>query len=235
MYYGTTNCEILVTQLAKSSICKVFWQSAMDAHDTICMLPMPLHLTGWRHVFYFKPHTLDLFWLHFVTIVPSMFFASCGQLIHFLPLWWAFQNYKIPWSLIVIIDHFYHVCKGHTKLATNHWLRTLQGASMKMWCVMWLMWPMPGCPIRNAPDVMVTRSTSFKKVRVIPTADTINGWGRDYSVAYTTSVVWKMSVDSPVGFTHHFEITLPWAYLLTQVVFSGDDVRNLCSPSSGSA
>ena len=50
MYYGTTNCEILVTQLTKSSICKVFWQSAMDAHDTICMLPMPLHLTGWRHV-----------------------------------------------------------------------------------------------------------------------------------------------------------------------------------------
>jgi hypothetical protein len=105
MYYGTTNCEILVTQLAKSSICKVFWQSAMDAHDTICMLPMPLHLTGWRHVFYFKPHTLDLFWLHFVTIVPSMFFASCGQLIHFLPLWWAFQNYKIPslWLLTTFI------------------------------------------------------------------------------------------------------------------------------------
>jgi len=69
------------------------------------MLPMPLHLTGWRHVFYFKPHTLDLFWLHFVTIVPSMFFASCGQLIHFLPLWWAFQNYKIPslWLLTTFI------------------------------------------------------------------------------------------------------------------------------------
>ena len=52
-----------------------------------------------------KPHTLDLFWLHFVTIVPSMFFASCGQLIHFLPLWWAFQNYKIPslWLLTTFI------------------------------------------------------------------------------------------------------------------------------------
>ena len=82
---------------------KWFWQSAMNVHGT--MLPMPLHLTGWRHVFYFKPHTLDLFWLHFVTIVPSMFFASCGQLIHFLPLWWAFQNYKIPslWLLTTFI------------------------------------------------------------------------------------------------------------------------------------
>jgi hypothetical protein len=95
--FGWTNCEILVTQLQIQ-----YLQSGSDRVQWMFMAPCyPCHYISQDEDMYFTLNPT-----HWTSFDSHMYhFASCGQLIHFLPLWWAFRNYKIPslWLLTTFI------------------------------------------------------------------------------------------------------------------------------------